>query len=73
MRVLGHKFFNDDPPVAHDEATALGMCIAATFFVRPVLAFLPLAQSDLLCLSSQNALVVSYHLTQPGLGLGFRV
>lgn len=28
------KFFNDHPPVAHDELTALGMCVAATFFVR---------------------------------------
>jgi hypothetical protein len=29
------KFFNDAPPVAHDEPTALGMCVAATFCVRP--------------------------------------
>ena len=29
------KFFNDAPPVAHDERTALGMCVAATFCVRP--------------------------------------
>ena len=28
------KFFNDSPPVAHDEHTALGMCAIATFFVR---------------------------------------
>ena len=29
------KFCNDAPPVAHDERTALGMCVAATFCVRP--------------------------------------
>jgi hypothetical protein len=39
--VFWAKFFNDAPPVAHDEATALGMCIAATFFVRPIHALLP--------------------------------
>ena len=37
------KFFNDQPPVTDDEFTALVMCFAATFFVRPVLAFRPLA------------------------------
>ena len=28
------KFFNDAPPVAHDERTALAMCVIATFVVR---------------------------------------
>ena len=28
------KFFDDAPPVARDERTALGMCVAATFCVR---------------------------------------
>ena len=45
--VFWSKFFNADPPVAHDEATAVGMCIAATFFVRLILASVPLAQPDL--------------------------